>query len=87
MAKILVIEDTQDLREGIVQSLSCLGFEAIGAENGKTGIRLAKMHFPDLIVCYSMMPEIDGYQVYTILHQDPEMMVIPFISCRLRLID
>lgn len=79
MAKILVIEDTQDLREGIVQSLSCLGFEAIGAENGETGIQLAKMHFPDLIVCDIMMPEIDGYQVYTILHQDPEMMVIPFI--------
>ncbi|MBD2111886.1 MULTISPECIES: EAL domain-containing response regulator [Cyanophyceae] len=79
MAKILVIEDTEDLRKGIVQSLSCLGFEAIGAENGKTGIDLAKMHFPDLIVCDIMMPEIDGYQVYRILHQDPEMMVIPFI--------
>lgn len=79
MAKILVIEDTQDLREGIVQSLSYLGFETIGAENGKAGVQLAKMHFPDLIVCDIMMPEIDGYQVYKILHQDPEMMVIPFI--------
>ncbi|MBW4460981.1 MAG: EAL domain-containing protein [Nodosilinea sp. WJT8-NPBG4] len=79
MAKILVIEDTRNLREGIVQSLTCLGFEAIGAENGETGIQLAKMHFPDLIVCDIMMPKIDGYQVYTILHQDPEMMVIPFI--------
>ncbi|MBE9109982.1 EAL domain-containing protein [Nodosilinea sp. LEGE 07298] len=79
MAKILVIEDTQSLREGIVQSLNCLGFEAIGAENGKTGIQLAKMHFPDLIVCDIMMPEVDGYQVYKILHQDSETMVIPFI--------
>ncbi|MGG6242247.1 EAL domain-containing response regulator [Nodosilinea sp. AN01ver1] len=79
MAKILVIEDTQDLREGIIQSLNCLGFETIGAENGKTGIQLAKMHFPDLIVCDIMMPEVDGYEVYKTLHQDPDMMVIPFI--------
>lgn len=79
MAKILVIEDTQDLREGIAQALKCLKFETIEAANGRTGIQLAKIHFPDLIVCDIMMPEVDGYQVYDILHQDPEMMAIPFI--------
>lgn len=79
MAKILVIEDTQDLREGIVQALNYLNFEAVAANNGKAGIQMAKMHFPDLIICDIMMPEMDGYQVYNILRQDPEMMVIPFI--------
>lgn len=79
MAKILVIEDTQDLREGIVQALNCLNYETVAAENGKAGIQMAKMHFPDLIICDIMMPEMNGYQVYNILRQDPELMVIPFI--------
>lgn len=79
MKKILVIEDTESLRLGIVQALECLNFEAIEADNGRAGIQLAKMHLPDLIVCDIMMPELDGYEVYSALRQDQETIAIPFI--------
>ena|SRR6478672_4721460 len=77
--KVLVIEDVTDLREDVLETLECLGFEALGAENGKVGVQIAQSHLPDLIICDIMMPDLDGYGVLEILNQDPETSIIPFI--------
>jgi diguanylate cyclase (GGDEF)-like protein len=79
MTKILVIEDVQSLREGILQTLECLDFDVVAAENGAVGVQLAQVHLPDLIICDIMMPELDGYSVFTTLRQNPETATIPFI--------
>lgn len=79
MTKILLIEDTDSLRELIIKTLECFDYEAIGAENGKVGLQLAEAHLPDLILCDIMMPEMDGYEVLTTLRQKPETAIIPFI--------
>ncbi len=41
MAKILVIEDEESIRENILDLLEAENFEGIGAINGKVGIKLA----------------------------------------------
>ncbi|HEY9873165.1 MAG TPA: hybrid sensor histidine kinase/response regulator [Candidatus Obscuribacterales bacterium] len=79
MTKILVIEDEQPLREDILETLECLYFDAIGAENGAVGVQLAQLHKPDLILCDIMMPELDGYGVFSTLRQNPGTATIPFI--------
>lgn len=79
MKKILVIEDEAPIRNNILEFLEAEKFQAIGARNGCTGIRLAREHLPDLIVCDIMMPDIDGYSVLTELRQDPVTKIIPFI--------
>ncbi len=79
MAKILVIEDEDPLREDILETLECLYFEGIGGENGVVGVQLAQIHLPDLIICDIMMPELDGYGVLNALRQNPETATIPFI--------
>jgi two-component system sensor histidine kinase/response regulator len=79
MAKILVIEDEQDIRLHLLKILEYEGFEGIGAENGHIGIQLAKEHLPDLILCDVVMPGISGYRVLSELRSDPVMTTIPFI--------
>lgn len=79
MSKILVIEDEDAIRNNILELLEAENFEAIGAENGYTGIRMAQESYPDLIICDILMPDIDGYTVLTELRQDPATEIIPFI--------
>ncbi|MEG4856302.1 response regulator [Microcoleus sp. K1-B6] len=79
MAKILVIEDEEAIRENILELLEAENFEGIGASNGKVGIKLAIEKIPDLILCDMMMPEVDGHGVIKALRSEPLTATIPFI--------
>ncbi len=79
MTKILVIDDEQQMRQRILETLNYEGFETIGAENGRKGVQLAKKHHPGLILCDVNMPELDGYGVLAELHHDPATTTIPFV--------
>ncbi len=79
MKTILVIEDEAQTREIFSRCLNFEGFLVLAAESGTRGVQLAKSHIPDLIVCDIMMPDMDGYQVLSTLHQDPKTAAIPFI--------
>lgn len=77
--KILIIEDHADMRENIAEMLDLAGYQTITASNGKEGIKQARTHLPDLIICDIMMPELDGYAVISILSKDIQTSYIPFI--------
>lgn len=79
MVKILVIEDEDPIRENILELLAEESFQAIGATNGKEGIRLAQLEKPDLVICDIMMPELDGYQFLKSLRQNADTEMIPVI--------
>ena len=79
MAKILVIEDEASIRENILELLEAENFEALGATNGKVGIKMAIDQIPDLILCDMMMPEVDGHGVLKALRSEPLTATIPFI--------
>ena len=77
--KVLIIEDSDDIREGIVEILDMAGYETYSAKNGKIGVDLAFKSLPDLILCDIMMPELDGYGVLYLLQKNPQTASIPFI--------
>jgi two-component system, sensor histidine kinase and response regulator len=79
MAKILVIEDEEAIRENILDLLEAENFESMGAANGKIGIKMAIEQIPDLILCDMMMLEIDGHGVLKALRSEPITATIPFI--------
>ncbi|WRH68311.1 MAG: EAL domain-containing protein [Planktothrix sp. GU0601_MAG3] len=79
MAKILVIEDEDLIRDNIIELLETENFGVFNAKNGKIGLQLAIQHQPDLILCDVMMPEIDGYGVLVALQKNPVTATIPFI--------
>ncbi|MCG8366202.1 MAG: response regulator [Pseudanabaenales cyanobacterium] len=79
MKRILVIEDETQVRENIQQILEFSDFEVISAAEGNSGLKLAKIHTPDLIICDIMMPGMDGYGVLKALRQELTTETIPVI--------
>lgn len=79
MYTILVIEDDTIVRQNILELLTYEDFNAIAAENGQIGVKLAQEEIPDLIICDVMMPKLDGYGVLNILRQQPTTATIPLI--------
>lgn len=77
--KILLIEDDEFIRENTAEILELANYDVLTAEDGKEGVKKAKAHHPDLIICDIMMPELDGYGVLYLLGKDPETSAIPFI--------
>jgi DNA-binding NtrC family response regulator len=63
MAKILVIDDDAKDRGLIGAVLEERGYEAILAENGRTGLMLCHRHHIDAVVLDLHMPEPDGRSV------------------------
>lgn len=79
MKKILVIEDEKSVRENIFTLLSEEGYNVLSANDGETGISIAKIETPDLIICDIMMPGKDGYAVLKELSMHKQTKTIPFI--------
>jgi CRP-like cAMP-binding protein/ActR/RegA family two-component response regulator len=76
---ILLIEDNAEMAENISGILQLAHYKVSYAPNGRAGVDLAQQNHPDLILCDIMMPDLDGYGVLHILHNDPETAGIPFI--------
>lgn len=76
---ILVIEDSEEVRENISELLTLAGYDVIEAENGKKGLKTALGEKPDLILSDIHMPELDGYGVLRALENNPELCDIPFV--------
>lgn len=75
--KILTIDDDDIVRDVITGLLEILGYDVIGAENGRVGIEKCRQEHPDLILTDLRMPEIDGLEVLaTVTREFPEMPII-----------
>ena len=61
MAKILVADDEQMIREVIREYAEFNGYECDEAEDGMTAVGLCKLNDYDLIILDIMMPKLDGY--------------------------
>lgn len=79
MQKILVIEDTPDVRNLITDTLKLNGFDVIAAEDGEIGVQSALSNLPDLILCDVQMPRKDGFEVLADLRQRAATATIPFV--------
>jgi signal transduction histidine kinase/DNA-binding response OmpR family regulator len=76
---ILVIDDDPDVTTLMHRFLSKEGFHVRIANDGPTGIKLAKQLKPAAITLDVMMPEMDGWSVLAALKADPELADVPVI--------
>mgnify|MGYP000874906686 CR=1 FL=1 len=76
---ILIIEDSDDVRENMKEILELSNYHVNTARNGKEGIEVAQKNIPDIILCDVMMPKLDGYGVLRGLSNNPTTKSIPFI--------
>lgn len=75
---ILVIEDNDELREFIVQSLQS-SYTVIGAANGLQGWEYALENIPDLIISDVTMPLMDGNEVCRRIKSEEKTNHIPVV--------
>jgi two-component system, OmpR family, alkaline phosphatase synthesis response regulator PhoP len=69
-AKILFVEDEQNLLNSVSYILQREGFSVIGTATGEEGVALAKKELPDLVLLDLNLPGIDGYEVCRLLKKD-----------------
>ena len=67
MAKkmILVIDDEENIRSGIMFALQEEGYTTQSADNGEQGLEKLNLFLPDLVICDVKMPIIDGIEFLT----------------------
>ncbi len=77
--KVLLIDDSRDIRENVAEILTLSDYEVLTSENGKEGVEVAQKILPDIIVCDIAMPLLDGFGVIHLLSRSPETANIPVI--------
>src|SRR5215212_9401853 len=73
MAKIMLVEDDNNLREIYGARLQAEGYEIVSARDGEEALALAVKEKPDLIISDVMMPKISGFDMLDILRSTPEI--------------
>ena len=80
MAKILVIDDEDQLRDLLQKLLTREGHEIFIAHDGEEGVANFHQFNPDLVITDIIMPKKDGIEVITELHQSTPKLPIIVIS-------
>jgi CheY-like chemotaxis protein len=67
MAKLMLVEDDNNLREIYEARLQAEGYTIVSAHDGEEALVVAKAEKPDLIISDVMMPKISGFEMLDIL--------------------
>ena len=82
MKKIMIVDDEPDLVFSVKCGLEYFSeeYKVIGAASGRDCFKLLKKgQMPDLILLDVMMPEMNGWDVFTKLKEKPEWREIPVV--------
>ena len=74
--KILIVEDEIDIREGMSEYLSEVGYDVMVAEDGQEGIDLFKSNEFDLVLLDIMLPKINGFGVLSQIREISDVPVM-----------
>ncbi|WP_061179841.1 response regulator [Caballeronia pedi] len=67
---VLLIDDQEDIRAAWSMVLEAAGIAVITSADGEDGIRNARAHRPDVIICDFMMPGMDGLEACASIRSD-----------------
>jgi two-component system response regulator PilR (NtrC family) len=60
MARVLIVDDEDELREMLAETVRSLGHEVFTAEDGEKGLHVYKQQEIDLVITDLKMPRMDG---------------------------
>jgi two-component system alkaline phosphatase synthesis response regulator PhoP len=79
MAKILIVDDEQDIADLVAYNLEKEGFATIKAYDGGTVLKTVKTQKPDLIILDLMLPNMNGLDICRSIRANPETAHLPII--------
>ncbi len=82
LARILLVDDEDDILEFLSYNLKKEGYEIATASNGKEAIQIASSFSPDLILLDMMMPGMDGIETCKHLRDNKNLqdVIIAFLT-------
>ncbi len=85
-ATILVVDDQIEMMAGIQLTLETAGYRVVTASDGNLALEQLQHEPVDLILADIAMPQMNGYQLYEHIRQDPNLVRIPFLFLTARAI-
>jgi len=79
MTKLLVVEDSQEIRGNLVKQLEKAGFTVVAAEDGKAGLEAAGREVCDAVITDIEMPRMDGIELITHLRATEKYKKTPIL--------
>ena len=76
MAKILIVEDSQDYLELLCNFLESAGYQVAAARDGARAVEMAGAGAFDLVLLDLMLPKMDGYEVCKRIRENGDVPVI-----------
>jgi two-component system, cell cycle response regulator DivK len=80
MAKILLVEDHQEIWDFLSRRLKRRGYEVLVAQDGQQGLDVARTESPDLLLLDMNLPVMDGWSVAQTLKGEAATKHIPIIA-------
>jgi DNA-binding response OmpR family regulator len=77
--RVLVVDDERAIRLLCQVNLAASGMDVLEAEDGRSGLELARKERPDLVLLDVMMPGVDGWTVARELAADEDTRDIPVV--------
>ncbi|GAB4275972.1 MAG: response regulator [Deferrisomatales bacterium] len=79
MARVLVVDDEEDLLELLAYNLEGSGFQVDRATTGRAALDRVERRRPDLVVLDVMLPDLQGFEVLRILRTRESTRTLPVI--------
>jgi two-component system cell cycle response regulator DivK len=80
MAKVLVVEDNPANMTLATFLLQSAGHVVLGTKDAESGLALARLEQPDLVLMDIQLPGMDGLEATALLKSDPSTRGIPVIA-------
>jgi CheY-like chemotaxis protein len=79
-ARILVVEDSPDIRVLIRMLLEAGGHEVTTASDGRAGVETARLERPDLVLMDLSLPVLSGWEAAKEIKEHPDTASIPVVA-------
>ena len=79
MKKVLVVDDSETIRQHVAEALTGAGFKVVEASDGAAGLQRVSEHDFCMIILDVNMPLLNGLEMLERLKQDPKSASIPVV--------
>lgn len=80
MAKILLVEDHEEIWDFLSRRLKRRGYDVVLAFDGKAGVEKVRSERPDVVLLDMNLPVMDGWTAARALKSDQETSGVPIIA-------
>ncbi len=80
--KIVVVEDEEPIRRGVIDALEFAGYDAVEAADGEAGLAAARSSDADLVLLDLALPKMDGFDVLAALRRTHPTLPVIILTAR-----